>query len=116
MLRLLVVALLSLAHLAEGGRRGGGRGKDGSEPIKGKGISRRKAKKQLEPPAFECALPDWGQPKPEELAEVDLGMEYCDWEVRDTAPTNEEFLEKYWQKRPVIVRNFTAAWPATERW
>ena len=109
------VALLFLlvqAPPCRGGRRAGGRGK--SKP------SKRKANKLAAAagiiPAFDCAVPEWAPAKPEELAEVDLGVDYCDWEVRSTVPSDDEFREKYWQQAPVIVRNFTASWPATERW
>ena len=67
-------------------------------------------------PDFDCAVEEWAAPKPEELAEIDLGEEFCDWEVRSTVPSDEEFAEKYWQKAPVVIRNYTARWPASERW
>ena len=118
-MRLLVLAVVLLSvDVSHGKSRRGGKSASPAATTDApkKGISRRKAKKQLEPPPFDCALPDWAPPKPEEIAELDLGWEYCDWEVRDTAPSDEEFRAKYWQQKPVIVRNFTRAWPATDRW
>ena len=82
------------------------------------GRGRKKSKRLKQPPPFDCAVSEWSAPTPQEAAEIDLGADYCDFERLDEAPTYEQFVETIWQRKPVLIRNYTGRfWPrAAERW
>ena len=96
----LVVALGLLLASPAGGRR-----------------ANAKSKRAKRPPTFDCAVPDWAPATSAEAEEIDLGESHCDFDVLDEPPTDAEFTSVYWQRQPVLIRNFTKHhWPRTERW
>jgi hypothetical protein len=99
---LLALLLLYLAP-ASGGRR------------KNRKLAAGRSKDEGTLAAAECTNLAWEPPAQAETDELDLG-DRCDWDRVDTAPSDEEFLENYWQKKPLVIRNYTTQWPAHSRW
>lgn len=85
-------------------------------------VTGRKSKRQRKsalPPSFDsvCEVKEWAGPTLAVTEELDLGMSICDIDRLDEPPNNAEFLEKYWRKKPVLIRNYTGRyWPRTSRW
>lgn len=58
---------------------------------------------------------DWAAPSPKAFEKFEYAGG-CDFDVLDAFPSQEEFDRVYWNKRPVLIINGTADWPARSKW
>lgn len=67
-----------------------------------------------DPDACECG-DAWAPPSAAAFEQFEYARG-CDFDVVDEFPTQADFDRLYWNRRPLLVRNGTATWPARSKW
>eukprot|EP01047_Picozoa_sp_COSAG01_P074723 COSAG01_NODE_12574_length_1717_cov_1.755871_1_plen_183_part_00 len=62
-----------------------------------------------------CGNMSWASPRAQAIERFGYARG-CDFDVLDDMPPQTEFDARYWNKRPVLIRNGTKAWPARAKW